>query len=163
MRENILVVDDDAPVREVLETCLAYEGYHVISAPNGRSALQAIATARPDLVLLDVQMPDISGWDLLSLLRRSGCHRDLPVIMLTGMSDAASQAHGWRLDCTCYLAKPMDLNDLLLLVKRVLTGPNPQLVTTASSSEGSAVLPNAASKRRPAGNRDGGSRLRPKG
>jgi DNA-binding response OmpR family regulator len=135
MREDILVVDDEAPVRKIMETCLSYAGYRVTSAPDGRSALQAITREQPDLVLLDVRMPDLSGWDLLSLLRRSQRHRDLPVIMLTGMSDAASQAHGWRLDCTSYLTKPMDLNDLLLLVKRVLhaDAPPPKAMDPATA------------------------------
>jgi len=120
MDQNILVVDDYEPVRELLQGCLTHVGYRVTSASDGRSALRAITDIRPDLVLLDVRMPDVSGWDVLSLVRKSPRHQDLPVVMLTGIADDASQAYGWQLGCTCYLTKPIDLEDLLLMVRQVL-------------------------------------------
>jgi DNA-binding response OmpR family regulator len=114
MHSSILVVEDFEPVREIVETCLTREGYEVKGVADGRSALAALDATTPDLVLLDVRMPDISGWDLLALLRHSKRHRDMPIIMLTAMSDAASQSYGWQLGCTCYLTKPVNhrvLND----------------------------------------------------
>ncbi len=126
MQSNVLVVEDFEPVREVLETCLSLGGYEVTGVQDGRSALRALDAERPDLVLLDVRMPDITGWDLLALLRHDPNLRDIPVIMLTGMDDATSQAYAWQLGCTCYLTKPIDLNDLLLVVRRVLAGSRPE-------------------------------------
>jgi DNA-binding response OmpR family regulator len=120
MHSSILVVEDFEPVREIVETCLTREGYEVKGVADGRSALAALDATTPDLVLLDVRMPDISGWDLLALLRHSKRHRDMPIIMLTAMSDAASQSYGWQLGCTCYLTKPVNLSDLLLVIHRVL-------------------------------------------
>lgn len=122
MNGQILVVDDSAPVREILSTCLAHAGYGVIEASSGREALRQIDALQPDLVLLDVQLPDLSGWDMLRLMRLSKVHRDIPVVMLTGQGDDASKAHAWQLGCACYLTKPVDLKDLVLVVHKLLTG-----------------------------------------
>jgi CheY-like chemotaxis protein len=123
MPKSVMVVEDDEAVREVIQTCMDFGGYEVTALPDGRSALAALDRVRPDLILLDVRMPDITGWDLLGLLRHSPKYQSLPVIMLTGMSDPASQAYAWQLGCTCYLTKPIDLHDLLLLVERLLADP----------------------------------------
>jgi DNA-binding response OmpR family regulator len=124
MQGNILVVEDCEPVREVVEACLSYVGYNVTAVPDGRSTLRAIADVPPDLVLLDVRLPDISGWDVLCMLRHSPRHRGTPVVILTALSDSASKAYGWQLGCTYYLTKPVDLSDLLLVVKQVLLTAN---------------------------------------
>jgi DNA-binding response OmpR family regulator len=142
MERNILVVEDCEPVREVVEACLSYVGYNVTTAPDGRSTLRAITEALPDLVLLDLRLPDISGWDVLALMRHSPRYRNIPVVILTAMSDSASKAYGWQLGCTYYLTKPIDLNDLLLVVKQVLvTAALLPVAPALNESEAGAVPP----------------------
>lgn len=129
MSEQILVVEDFAPVRELLQECLSYAGYDVVEAENGREALSRLNGRTPDLLLLDVRLPDISGWDLLWLIRVSPKWTDIPVVLLTGLSDDASKAYGWSLGCSYYLTKPVALSDLLLVVRKLLAGTQMEVDT----------------------------------
>jgi DNA-binding response OmpR family regulator len=133
MGQQILVVDDAAAVREIVSACLEYAGYGVTRAGNGREALLQMNSLQPDLVLLDVQLPDLSGWDVLRLMRLSKVPRDIPVVMLTGQGDNASKAHAWQLGCACYLTKPIDLRDLLLVVRKLLASSRLQAGTSVLS------------------------------
>jgi len=126
MNECILVVEDCAPARELLRLCLSCAGYEVAEAASGAAALRQIRGREPDLILLDVGLPGLSGWDVLQILRHSADHSGIPVVMLTGQQDDASIAYGWQNGCACYLTKPFDLPDLLLVVRRLLKTPSPE-------------------------------------
>ena len=120
MGGTILVVEDSSDLRAVYDTFLGAEGYHVVSATDAPGALRVLHQELPDLILLDIGLPRISGWDLLQVVREREQWRDIPVIVVTALRDPASLTHGWSLGCTCYLRKPFLLGDLRLLVQRLM-------------------------------------------
>lgn len=113
---QILVVDDDPDIRHVVEAILKGEGYRVTTATNGRQAWERIAQQRPDVVLLDLQMPVMTGWELLDLLREQGVQ--VPIVVMTAgyRAKAESERHG----TAGHLAKPFELGDLLAVVEGCL-------------------------------------------
>ena len=115
MTEHILVVDDDPTIRETVIDILDSEGYSTEAASNGAEALQAIERTRPALVLLDMRMPVLSGWDFAREVRERGLH--LPIVVMTAARDARRWAA--EIDAAGYLPKPFDLPDLLTAVERL--------------------------------------------
>ena len=117
---KILVADDDVLVHKLVAAALAEMSYEVMAARDGAEALQLIDEARPDLVVLDINMPHKDGWEVLHELRSQADTRSLPVIMLTGYSDTKSQVLGLNSGADDYIAKPFDLNELRVRVASVL-------------------------------------------
>jgi len=106
----VLVVDDDPALSQFIADALEPEGYRILRAASGEEALTAVDVANPDLILLDVQMPGINGWDVLRQLRaQAGPHR--PIVVMTGQYAGQEQALGSG--AQGYLAKPFDLDDLI--------------------------------------------------
>jgi CheY-like chemotaxis protein len=106
----VLVVDDDAAIRGFIAEALGGEGYQVMEAADGQGALDAVEITTPDLILLDVQMPGIDGWDVLRHLRaKAGPHQ--PIVVMTGQYSGQERALGTG--AQGYLAKPFDLDDLI--------------------------------------------------
>ena len=116
-RRRILIVDDDAATRALLREMLTMEGYAVVEAADGPSALEQVASAPPDLVLLDVMMPGQDGLDVLATLRRTS---DVPVIMLTAKDDEVNRVVGLRLGADDYVAKPFSPAELAARISSVL-------------------------------------------
>jgi two-component system response regulator MprA len=104
---TVLVVDDDKDIRESLVEILRDEGYEVTSACNGAEALEAIDRRAPDVMLLDLMMPVVNGWEVLETLRLRGTHPKLPVVILSAL-----EAQG----CVDYIQKPIRLPKLLALI-----------------------------------------------
>ncbi len=104
---QILIVDDDVEIREALTTLLLDHGYTVSTAANGREALAALRVARPCLILLDLMMPIMSGWEFLELLNADPVLRDIPVCVISAMPDRAPAG------VARVLAKPLKLELLL--------------------------------------------------
>ena len=113
---TVLVVDDDAEIREVLIQLLEEEGYTVLGAENGLQALAQLRERHPNLMLLDLMMPVMSGWEVLETLGESGELATIPVIVVSAMCAPGAQA--------C-LRKPVDLDELLTLVGRYCHAPAP--------------------------------------
>lgn len=113
---QVLVVDDDPDIRTVVEAILSGEGYRVMTASNGRLAWEMIARQQPDVVLLDLQMPVMTGWELLDLIHERGL--PVPIVVMTAGYRARAEAK--RHGAAAHLAKPFDLNDLLATVERCL-------------------------------------------
>ena len=90
-KEKILVVDDEASIRRILETRLSMIGYEVVTAADGEEALSAFTDAEPDLVVLDVMMPKLDGYGVCQELRKES---DVPIIMLTALGDVADRITG---------------------------------------------------------------------
>jgi len=111
---HILVVDDDVDIRQTIRDILEVEGYNVATATNGREALKRIAERQPALVLLDLQMPVMTGWDLLSALRERGVK--VPVVFMTAGFRAQTEAERHNADAA--LGKPFEMDELLRLVAR---------------------------------------------
>lgn len=115
--ERILVVDDEPMVREVVVAYLEREGFRVEEAATGRDALKRIDEGRPDLVILDVMLPEIDGFSVLSELRRD---RDVPVILLTARSEETDRVLGLELGADDYVVKPFSPRELVARVRSVL-------------------------------------------
>lgn len=118
MTKKILVVDDEPSLLRLLQMTLETEGYDVVLASDGQTAVTQVQNERPDLMLLDVMMPVVDGWGVLELLKSST--RRPRVICLTAKSDRRDLARGFTLGADDYLPKPFDIEDLLALVDTVL-------------------------------------------
>jgi CheY-like chemotaxis protein len=119
----ILVVDDDEDIRDLITYILNSSGFQVISAIDGISALLQIEHHQPDLALLDVMLPGLSGLEVLQRIRNSqdGHTRQMPVVMLSALANKANPEVDQTLGVTKFLAKPFQSADLLELVSTILT------------------------------------------
>jgi DNA-binding response OmpR family regulator len=122
MKTRILVVEDDAALARVLRDTLTYEGFQVECAADAREATARSACFSPDLVVLDVMLPDGNGFDLCGHLRQGG---RTPLIMLTARSQKADKLRGLELGADDYVTKPFDLEELLARIKVVLRRARP--------------------------------------
>ena len=119
---KILIVEDEIELAEVLEYNLRKEGYEVLTACDGLSACRLIGAERPDLILLDILLPDLDGWEVCRLLRR---HHDrelasTPIVMLTALSALDDRLKGLELGADAYLAKPYAVREVVLRVRQLL-------------------------------------------
>jgi len=121
---RILIVDDEPEIVRGLQDNLRFEGYQTFSATNGEEALAVAAREAPDLIVLDLMMPRMSGWDVCRALRGRGI--DVPVIMLTARGEEADRVRGLELGADDYIAKPFSLRELLARVRAVLRRPGPR-------------------------------------
>ena len=115
--ERILVVDDEEEVRDLVAAYLTKEGFRVATAPDGTSMRRVLAEDSVDLIVLDVRLPDESGFNLVRDLRRT---HDTPVILLTGKSEPVDRIVGLELGADDYLSKPFELRELLARIRSVL-------------------------------------------
>jgi DNA-binding response OmpR family regulator len=115
MPEHVLVVDDDPHIRGPVTEVLIEEGFAVASAANGREAMQHIAEDRPELVLLDLPMPVLTGWDVIRALHDAKAQ--VPIVLMSAGIPVRQEAA--RQHAAGYLAKPFALDDLVALVERI--------------------------------------------
>ncbi|MFJ3307483.1 response regulator transcription factor [Streptomyces sp. NPDC086549] len=115
---TVLVVDDDAAIRRSLERGLRLSGFTVRTAPDGLGALAAVADGPPDVLVLDVSMPGMSGIEVCARLRADG--RDLPVLMLSALDETADRIAGLQAGGDDYLVKPFALQELVLRLRALL-------------------------------------------
>lgn len=115
---KILVVDDEPAMREGLSDNLSLEGYNVQTAQNGEAALEAIKQDTFDIVILDVMMPKVSGFDVCKLLRKD--NNKAPIILLTAKGEEMDRVLGLEFGADDYIAKPFSLRELLARIKAVL-------------------------------------------
>jgi two-component system OmpR family response regulator len=118
---RVLVVDDEEHITELLAMGLGYNGFEVERAATGREALAAIERGRPDLVVLDVMLPDLDGFEVARRLRESeGASTRVPVIFLTARDTTQDKVQGLRLGSDDYVTKPFSIEELVERVKAVL-------------------------------------------
>jgi len=115
---HVLLVDDDAGIQDLLASLLGNEGYRVTAAGCGREGLEKLDTETPDIVLLDVQMPGMTGFEVLTKIRER--HPRLPVVMITGHGSEEVAADALRLGADDYIAKPLRIRNLCFRVERNL-------------------------------------------
>ena len=130
---NILVVEDEPNVRILLEVLLAKEGYKVFSATNGEEALGVIEQAQPDLIVTDIMMAKMDGFELCRRIRKQPSFDVVPILMLTAKGDPVDKYTGFSEGADDYLTKPFDPIELLFRVKAHLRRNRPESKDAASS------------------------------
>lgn len=130
---SIFIAEDDPAIREGLTDSLSSEGYEVRSAPDGTQALAALQEQPADLLLLDIMMPGLSGYDVCRQLRSEG--NQIPVLMLTAKGEEIDKVLGLELGADDYLTKPFGLRELLARVHALLRRSQPTAPQTESSKE----------------------------
>jgi DNA-binding response OmpR family regulator len=116
--QPILAVDDDPAILDVVAQVLVDEGYHVLTAGGGRAAVELAREHVPKLILLDLMMPEMNGWQVVAELRASPQTRAIPILLLSARRDTELMATD--LGVNSYLEKPFDLDELLTRVRRIL-------------------------------------------
>lgn len=115
---RVLVVDDEPPITELVAMALRYEGYEVSTAATGRQALNLVETARPDLIILDVMLPDIDGFEVAQRLHRD--RRPIPILFLTARDSTEDKVHGLTIGGDDYVTKPFAVSELVARVQVAL-------------------------------------------
>ena len=119
MAKKILAVDDERHIVRLVQVNLERAGYQVVTAYDGKEALEKVEAENPDLIVLDVMMPYMDGFEVLSNLKKNQSTREIPVIMLTAKAQDADVFRGWQSGVDCYLTKPFNPMELTSFVKRI--------------------------------------------
>ena len=120
MATRVLVIDDEAPIRLLCRVNLEAEGMEVLEAADGPSGLDAAREHRPDVILLDVMMPGLDGWQVAEHLLDDAATRDIPIIFLTARAEFRDRARGLDIGGVDYITKPFNPLDLAPLVRDLL-------------------------------------------
>jgi DNA-binding response OmpR family regulator len=123
MKQKILVVDDEISICDLLKLSLEEEGYEVGTACNGRDALHKVSTFSPDLLILDIMLPEINGFEVC---KKVTADRAIPIIMLTAKSDLVDKVLGLELGADDYMTKPFHTRELTARIKALLRRVNPE-------------------------------------
>jgi two-component system alkaline phosphatase synthesis response regulator PhoP len=118
---RILVADDEPALLRLLEFVLGRRGYIIQGVTNGNAAIEVLKTESPDLVILDVMMPGLDGYEVLTFIRETPRLEGLPVVMLTARAQLDDIQRGLTLGADAYLAKPFDPEELLSVVESLLS------------------------------------------
>jgi signal transduction histidine kinase len=118
--KKILIIDDELDIRESLVDILSFHGYQTITVANGKEGLVAATTQKPDLILSDVSMPEMNGFELLEYLQENNILASVPFVFLTANNELTSLRKGMTLGADDYLTKPVEMQDLLNVVDRRL-------------------------------------------
>jgi len=117
---TILSVDDEKDVTDLVRFHLSRAGYEVLTAASGREALDTIGVRRPDLIVLDLMLPDIDGFGVCEILRRQAVTATIPIVILTAWATTDAQHLGLELGALDYLTKPFSPKELVVRVRRLL-------------------------------------------
>ena len=120
MKKKILVVDDEKDILELVSIILSEGDITVYKAEDGRSALEIAKEKKPDLILLDIMMPEIDGWEVLRMLKKEKETKDIPVAMLTCKIEVRDKVLGIQEGAVDYITKPFAPDDLMSRVKEIL-------------------------------------------
>ena len=138
MPNKILIVDDDRGIIELMRLYLEKEGFECILAENGKIALEKFAVSSPDLIILDIMMPEIDGWQVCREIRKTS---NIPIIMLTAKGETFDKVLGLELGADDYMVKPFETKELIARIKAVLrrTESKPESKTEEVSFPGLLV------------------------
>ena len=116
-----MVVDDEPDILSTVGQMLELNGYEVIKASDGKDCINKLykLSINPDLIVLDIMMPDVSGWDLAAKLKENTKFKDIPIVFLTAKGDPMSVSMG-GLTAMDYIVKPFDVKDLIVRIKKIL-------------------------------------------
>ena len=121
-KKHILVVDDSKDMRVLMEQLLEKAGYRVVFAEDGQTSLTQAKRYHPDLILMDLSLPDIDGWEAVGHLRKMSEFRTTPIIAVTAHVAPFDEERAMAVGCTAHIGKPFDTRVLLREVARLLTG-----------------------------------------
>ena len=121
MARKILTCDDEKHIVRLIQVNLERQGYEVITAFNGAECLEKVKEDRPDLIVLDVMMPEMTGFEVLDVLKKNPDTENIPVIMLTARAQDSDVLRGWQSGVECYLTKPFNPMELIAFVKRIFS------------------------------------------
>lgn len=125
MARTVLVIDDEPDLRTLMQHNLSGAGYNAVCASDGESGLAAARRHVPDVILLDVMMPGLDGWEVLKRLRRERATAGIPVLMLTAKAEEADRVLGLELGADDYVVKPFGIRELLARIKVLLRRLDP--------------------------------------
>jgi len=138
MAAQVLIVEDDLSVAQAIAYTLSQEGFETAIAGDGLTALARFEETQPDLVILDLMLPGISGWQLFAALRRS---REVPIIMLTARTEEPDRVAGLEMGADDYVTKPFSMRELVARVRTVLRrSARPDTVETGLPDRGGVLL-----------------------
>ncbi len=126
MKANILIVDDARLNREIFKLALLHDGYRFYEAENGQQAREMVGRHQIDLILLDLMMPDVDGWDLFQQFKSNEITKNIPIIIITAKSQPIDRVLGLYIaKVEDYISKPFHPQELLASIERVLSSPTP--------------------------------------
>jgi|SRR5450759_850557 DNA-binding response OmpR family regulator len=117
---RVLIIDDEAPIRLLCRVNLEAEGMEVIEAPDGESGIEKARHERPDVILLDVMMPRLDGWDVADVLVRDELTKEMPIIFLTARAEVRDRARGLDIGGIEYITKPFNPLELAPLIEALM-------------------------------------------
>jgi DNA-binding response OmpR family regulator len=117
---RVLIIDDEAPIRLLCRVNLEAEGMEVIEAPDGESGIEKARHERPDVILLDVMMPRLDGWDVADVLVRDELTKEMPIIFLTARAEVRDRARGLDIGGIEYITKPFNPLELAPLIEALI-------------------------------------------
>ncbi|NVM57156.1 MAG: response regulator [Desulfobacterales bacterium] len=126
MSAKILIVDDESNLLRLIGYVLQVEGYEIVTAQSGMEAPNKIQTEKPDLIILDSTLPDISGLEICQRLRRNSYTADLPIIMLSAWVELSDKIRGLEAGADEYITKPVDPDELVARVGALLSAKGPR-------------------------------------
>lgn len=141
MNQTALLVDDEPEIVEILKEAFRSEGYDTVAAYDGNEAIDQITKNRPDLVVLDIMMPNVDGWEVLDFIRKNPSTADLPVLVLTAKSSEISKVFGLKQGADDYMTKPFSLKELLARCEAILRRTAPSKELDRPSSESLNIIP----------------------
>jgi two-component system alkaline phosphatase synthesis response regulator PhoP len=119
---KILVVDDEVNITQILEFSIGAEGYEVITASNGEEAIDMARREQPDLIILDIMMPKIDGYEACRILKANPLTKGIPVVLLTAKGRDIDKRLGYEVGATDYIVKPFSPNKLVDRIHQLLVG-----------------------------------------
>ena len=140
MPQRILIVDDDLKITRLLRASLEQAGYRVFIASNGETALHILRRERPDLVVLDLMLPDRDGWDVTRIVRHDTTLADTPIIMLSARVEPHDRIVGLELDADDYVTKPFHPAELLARIRAVLRRAQGEIAAANVIRAGDLIL-----------------------
>ena len=117
--KKILTCDDEPNIVRLIQVNLQKQGYDVYTAYNGRECLERVEEILPDLIVLDLMMPEMTGFEVLERLKADERYASIPVIMLTARTQDQDVLRGWQAGVECYLTKPFNPGELVTFIKRI--------------------------------------------
>ena len=119
---KVLVVDDEVNITQILEFSIGAEGYEVITAANGEEAIDKARREQPDLIILDIMMPKIDGYEACRILKANPLTKSIPVVLLTAKGRDIDKRLGYEVGATDYIVKPFSPNKLVDRIHQLLVG-----------------------------------------